>query len=218
MEVSITEAHRLTGVARSTIYKDIDSGKLSSTQNARGKQVVMVSELERVYGKVSPEKIQDKNNVSENVATDQNRSSTVQSAQIDQVAVLQERIEALRAKVESQDEIIGDLKEVRKDNRRVYEEQIETLREALDKAQDGFNGITKLLEDKTDTDNDSNKWEKGLKALETRIANQEKDRQEEKRLRLEQEAKARKHLQKAREFKRALEEERSKSLWKKLFG
>lgn len=211
MEVSITEAHRLTGVARSTIYKDIDSGTLSSTQNARGKQAVMVSELERVYGKVSPEKLRDKKNVSESVATDQNRSSTIQSSQTDQVAVLQERIEALRSKVESQGEIIGDLKEVRRDNRRFYEEQIEVLKDALDKAQDGYNSMTKLLEDKSKTENQSNKWEEGLKALESRIANQERQTLAEK-------AKAEKHLQKAKAFKRALEAERNKSFWKKLFG
>jgi len=48
--VSISEAARLTGKGRQTIYRHIKQGKLSTKTIGDGTQVIPVTELERVYG------------------------------------------------------------------------------------------------------------------------------------------------------------------------
>jgi hypothetical protein len=49
-QVSISEAARLTGKARSTIQRHIRQGKVSKEKEAEGNPVIDTSELERVYG------------------------------------------------------------------------------------------------------------------------------------------------------------------------
>lgn len=149
MQVSISEAHKLTGVSRSTIYKDIENGTLSVTTGARKKKTIMVSELQRVYGDLKTPTKKDKKNVSQNVSHVSKSSDNSRASQIEQVAVLQERIESLRKNVSDAELIIEDLKQERKKGRDLYQEQIETLKEALDKAQEGQNRLTLLLEDQS---------------------------------------------------------------------
>lgn len=47
---SISEAHRLTGKARSTIRRDLKSGALSATARPDGTRAIDTAELVRVYG------------------------------------------------------------------------------------------------------------------------------------------------------------------------
>ncbi|WP_299822896.1 hypothetical protein [uncultured Jannaschia sp.] len=47
---SISEAHRLTGKARTTIRRDLAAGLLSTTTRPNGARVIETSELTRVYG------------------------------------------------------------------------------------------------------------------------------------------------------------------------
>jgi hypothetical protein len=56
--VSVSEASRLVGKTRQTLYNDRDSGKLSWTTLETGKPGIDTSELQRVYGplKISPVK------------------------------------------------------------------------------------------------------------------------------------------------------------------
>jgi predicted site-specific integrase-resolvase len=209
MNVSISQAHKLTGVARSTIYKDIDEGKLSVTTSARGKRTIMVSELQRVYGDIDISGLSgNKDTVSENVAPVAKRSEGGSS---DQLAVLQERIEALKSKIETQDEVIDDLKKERKRSQELYEDQLDILKEALNKAQDGYNSITKLLEDKSSQEDKSAEWQKSIKALEKRITNQETETKAEKE-------KAQRIQKQNHYLKKVLEEERNKSLFERLFS
>jgi hypothetical protein len=50
--VSISEASRLVGKTRQTLYNDRDSGKLSWTTMETGKPGIDTSELQRVYGQL----------------------------------------------------------------------------------------------------------------------------------------------------------------------
>lgn len=52
--VSVSEAARLTGKNRKTIQRAVADGKLSKSQDAAGRVSIDVSELERVFGKLSP--------------------------------------------------------------------------------------------------------------------------------------------------------------------
>jgi chromosome segregation ATPase len=53
-KLSISEAHRATGKARSTIERHIADGTLSAEKNEAGRAYIDVSELQRVYGEVNP--------------------------------------------------------------------------------------------------------------------------------------------------------------------
>ena len=78
--VTIAQAARSAGVARSTIYSHLRSGKLSAARTPTGERRIDTSELARVYGPVG--------------ATTQ--SDVVSPISLD-VALLQTRIEALEA-------------------------------------------------------------------------------------------------------------------------
>jgi hypothetical protein len=53
MKLNINQSAKSINVARSTLYRDINNGKVSITKDAKGKPFIDVSELERVYGKVT---------------------------------------------------------------------------------------------------------------------------------------------------------------------
>lgn len=53
MRMNIHQAAKAVGVARSTLYRDIQEGKVSVGKDGRGKPYVDVSELERAYGSVT---------------------------------------------------------------------------------------------------------------------------------------------------------------------
>ena len=78
--LTIVQAARTVGVARSTIYSHLQSGKLSATRTPTGERRIDTSELTRVYGP----------------ARQTTQSNVVSPASLD-IAVLQARIEALEA-------------------------------------------------------------------------------------------------------------------------
>ena len=53
-KISVTEAEKLVSVGKSTIYADMETGKLSFEINGRGHKVVDPAELDRVYGLEKP--------------------------------------------------------------------------------------------------------------------------------------------------------------------
>ena len=78
--LTIAQAARTAGVARSTIYDHLRAGKLSATRTPAGERRIDTSELTRVYGPVG-----------------QTAQSNVVSPASPDVALLQARIEALEA-------------------------------------------------------------------------------------------------------------------------
>ena len=78
--VTIAQAARTAGVARSTIYSHLRAGKLSATRTPTGERRIDTSELTRVYGPVG-----------------QTTQSNVVSPTSLDIALLQARIEALEA-------------------------------------------------------------------------------------------------------------------------
>ena len=48
--VSLSEAARLAGISRSTLYERIKKGELSTTRSHHGRPMVQISELIRVFG------------------------------------------------------------------------------------------------------------------------------------------------------------------------
>lgn len=52
MKFNLNQAAKSVNIARSTLYRDINNGKVSIAKDAKGKSFIDVSELERVYGAV----------------------------------------------------------------------------------------------------------------------------------------------------------------------
>ena len=189
MQVSVTEASKLADVSRTTLYSDMNSGKLSYHTEGKNKRTIDVSELERVYGNL---KIED-SEVSSSVQSEQ-ADLTTQGGGLTELAVLREKVKLLEKHSDYQ--------------REQYEARIESLEVALNKAQDGYNSMTKLLEDQRSDSEKQNEWENAFKKLEDRVSNQASNAEEERQ----------KILKQNRALRNALKEEQSKGFWKKLFG
>lgn len=123
MRMNINQAAKAVGVARSTLYRDIQDGKVSVGKDARGKPYVDVSELERAYGVVTL------SDTSENVS--KGHSDTPQKDKKD--SALQREHDLLREQIEL-------LKSERDDLRRRLDEETEERRSAQAK-------LTALLTD-----------------------------------------------------------------------
>ena len=73
-KVSITEAARLAGIARSYFYKRyIDSGEISIERDKRGNPLVDVSEILRVFGELKGQS-EDSSRTQEKTADDTSNS------------------------------------------------------------------------------------------------------------------------------------------------
>ena len=123
MRMNINQAAKAVGVARSTLYRDIQEGKVSVGKDARGKPYVDVSELERAYGGVTL------SDTSETVS--KGHSDTLQKDKKD--SALQREHDLLREQIEL-------LKSERDDLRRRLDEETEERRLAQAK-------LTALLTD-----------------------------------------------------------------------
>lgn len=175
---SISAASRITGKSRATIARHLKASKLSFDLDNEGNRTIDASELMRVYGDECDFQQEEKRG---------RRSESV-------------RIET---KLPPSD---AALDAVREQLIKQYQDQIEHLQQTLDKAQDGQNRVTLLLEQKSSERND---WQQSLDAMGKSIANQTQSQIKELRDG---------HDREIKQLKRALHQERSKSFWQKLFG
>lgn len=103
MKFNLNQAAKAVNIARSTLYRDINNGKVSIVKDPKGKSFIDVSELERVYGKVKL------NETEESV-------SEIQSATIDNTRLYEQEISLLR-------EHINLLKDERDDLRKRLDDE-----------------------------------------------------------------------------------------------
>jgi len=200
MKVNISKAAEMVGKTRATLYRHIEKKGITVEKDDDDNPLIDVSELVRVYGdRVNIETVNEQNNTKENTG------ETVSYQQN------KHEIELLKKQMQ-----LFETSTVRE--RDLLESQIEHLKESLSKAQDGQYKLTLLLEDHTKKRDGDSEWQKSFKALENRIANQEKEAKE-------REVKEQKLLDENRRIKqayskqkKAFEEEKGKSVWKKLFG
>ena len=107
--VTVSEAVKMVDVSQTQIYRDIGNGVLSADKDARGKKVIDVSELIRVYGDVrTPEDVGNNGN-SHQDATVNNGNADIEemvnngNAHVENgavVAVLEEQVELLKEQLE----------------------------------------------------------------------------------------------------------------------
>ena len=187
---TIAEAHRITGKSRTTLSKHIGDGTLSAERNPNGKGwLVVASELIRVYDDACD---------FDSVASAGKKSKTA-SAKSNRTG------EANVSTVQFQ---LDREKEERERERSLYKAQIENLQESLSKAQDGLNRTTLLLENQTER---GGGWENALESMSLKIASEQNAARQERRELKEA------SLKRESKLKRALDSERKKSLWKRIF-
>lgn len=220
MLVTISEAAKMVNVSRATIYNDIESGTLSVEVGAKGRKMVDISELTRVYKTL---KVPDDSDISKTVKKEEKRQPTDVSTQSDKVAVLQERIEAQRKQAELLEEMLKREKEERERERESAKEFEEYFKTQIETQAESIKNFTRLLEDqRVDKPDTSDVWQKSLKALEDRIANQEAAIQEKVALEAKEKEELKAQLEEKEkilaEKEEALKIEKSKSFVHKLFG
>jgi len=210
-EYNMTEAANIAGVSRRTFYNHIESKPITTKRNDSDEKVVDLSELKRVYGdeKVlkNLQKMQSNDAVQDSADAHNEGVHPVQNSQTIDAQLLKARVEAL----EKEKELIENQGEQMRDER-------DYLRERLEDAQKAQNKMTLLLEDKSKKTDDGGDWNKSIKALENRIANQEQAEKErrEREAKLEEENAKLKRAYKAQ--KQKLADEQNKGFFQKLFG
>jgi hypothetical protein len=189
MFITPAEALRRYDVSKPTLYSDMGEGKLSFKFDDRKKRKIDVAELDRIYEKrPDASSTEGQNNVQ---SVRDNPRPNVNS--VHEVERLQQEIGYLKREIQ------------------VRQSEAEKWQDAFDKAQATADKITALLENKSGSGG-GGEWEKALKALEERIANQ--DLQARKEI---EEIKKNTQRQ-VLHYKTALETEKTKPLWKRLFG
>ncbi|MEQ5757867.1 DNA-binding protein, partial [Providencia rettgeri] len=109
--VSISEAARLTGKARSTLHKYIKQGKLSTTTDQNtGNKSIETSELIRVFGKISNFSSTESDSVIPVSKLQQETPSTTQSLQI-KLQLLEQENAHLKAEKELLSKNLDDIRQ-----------------------------------------------------------------------------------------------------------
>lgn len=202
MKISMEQAAYIIGKTKKTIYNHKDRNRFSYEQDDEGRTVIDISELIRVYGSTPEitkriEELQSRDGDNESVIT---QNYTEKKRQKNTNNNLEDKILVVKLEAELEKE---------KALKKKVEEDVEYFKTALEKSQETAQKVTMLLEGKKDSG--AGEWEKSLKALENRLSNQEKAAKETQE-------KEQKILRQNRALKKALDEERNKSFFKKLFG
>ena len=187
MKLTLGQAAKEVGLSKTAISNAIKNGRLSAGKKESGGYEIDPAELFRVYP--PKESIDGKDLTLVNPVNSEKSGVNVDA--------LTEKVGGLSSLLDEKEKQIE----------RLIREK-EKTEELLDKQMEHSKKITLLLENKSDG---AGEWEKSIKALENRLANQEqavRDRSE----------KEQKILRQNKALKKALEEERNKSFWSKLFG
>ena len=202
MKISMEQAAYIIGKTKKTIYNHKDRNKFSYEQDEEGRTVVDISELLRVYGSTPAitkkiEELQSGGEMNVDVITpnytEKKKPKKTNDNIEDKMIIIK-----LEAELEKEKALKGKI-----------EDDVEYFKTALEKSQETAQKVTMLLENKKDSG--AGEWEKSLKALENRLSNQEK-------VAKETQEKEQKIIRQNRALKKALDEERNKSFFRKLFG
>jgi hypothetical protein len=110
--VSISEAARLTGKGRETLYRHAKAGKLSIGKDELGNPVIDTAELFRVYpkqGRASKGKVTQAQNTPKDVTARETPQAPAVDALIKQLEAAQEREAWLRQQLEASQEQCREL-------------------------------------------------------------------------------------------------------------
>lgn len=109
MQVPISEASRLTGKSRKTLYNAVKSGRLSVTQDETGTTQIDIAELVRVYGDFAV-----KGNSDYTVKITQRETPVTQQItqqETAKIAALEAENRQLRERLEDKDKNLDDMRQ-----------------------------------------------------------------------------------------------------------
>lgn len=203
MKYTVIQAAKITGKSRQTIYRHIESKPISVTQDDDGNQLIDASELIRVYGdSLNFDALNEKAEENETVTKQPNVTPVEQvvtpsnDTQIELVE-LNAKVEALKSQLQAK------------------EDENDFIKKLLEEEKAERKAANNLLEDHRGRES---KWDQQFRAIEQRLANQEKQakEREEKEEKLLNENKRVKQAYVKK--KKELEAEQSKGFFQKLFG
>ena len=160
MKYTVNEAAKIVGATRQTIYRHIDSKPISVEKDDNGNQLIDASELVRVYGdKLNFEVLTEEGADSSNSVT-----TNVTKSDAADVTPIDDKIELVRLQAE-----IDKLQEImnRSEDENTY------LKQLLEEEKAERKKANNILEDMRSQEDTAKAWEKSMKALEARVANQE---------------------------------------------
>lgn len=202
--LSMSEAADMVGLTRPTFYRKVEELGISLNEDS-GKKKVDVSELIRVFGNDFKLQKEPMSKMSAGPSMDKNISTNQLDPTDNNSESLSIKVAVLEAELKKEKELRNEIKE-----------EIDYFKEQIALEKEEKKKITLLLEDHSSKEKESrggDEWQKMMKALEQRIANQEKavkeQRDREQRI-----------LRQNQALKKALEaeKEKSKSFFQKLFG
>ena len=230
MKYSISEAARIVGVTRKTLYKHIEKKPISTEKDDNDRPVIDASELMRVYGdQCNFDRAKAGLAAKEEGTAKEMRQESTEYRGLQYVPKAQEGREAtpevkkaarkyLEGVIDGHGtELAVTLKELEitqkqlAAERETYEEQIDYLRTKLDESNSETRKLTALITDQSQKDTKKNDWENSIQALERRLANQE-------RVVERQIAHTQSLMKKNRELKEALENAEKRSFADILLG
>jgi hypothetical protein len=190
MKLTLGQAAKEVGISKPSISAAIKKGRLSAHKSENGYYEIDPSELFRVY----PPKPKT-NAVSEPVSFTEANPVSKPSKGAESVV--------LNILLAEKDKLI----EEKEASIKRLEEEKGLLREDLTDQKDQTKRMTLLLENHSTKDT-GDEWKSALRDLESKVSNQEKEGRDERQ----------KILRQNKALKDALDAEKSKSFWQKLFG
>lgn len=160
MKVNISEASKMAGITRATFYRHIEAKGITIEKDTDGNPKVDVSELVRVYGdklKLAEEGALNSDDTSQiKHLIQHNTPATKQPIQHNTLSYTASELEVLKERIRSLEMANGTLESERVREREQLTEQIESLRESLEKAQGHHKQLTALLTDQRSEDDKRN--------------------------------------------------------------
>ena len=101
-KITIIEAVKRIPVSESTLRRDIASGKVSSEKDARGRRVIDVAELQRVYGELknTGDDAQPTEQGTDKAMTGHDRDTEILAMKDNQIADLRNQLEKAEAQLQ----------------------------------------------------------------------------------------------------------------------
>jgi len=195
MKLTLGQAAKEVGISKPSLSAAIKKGRLSAPKNEFGSYEIDPAELFRVYPPKPKANPLDKVEALSPSNPDKLTSKTSDSTMLDLLLAGRDKL------IAEKDKAIERLEQEKADIRRDLEDQKEQAKR-----------ITLLLENKSGSGAGQGSWEKAFQSLEDRIVNQ--DAQAKKEI---EEIKKNSQQQVLR-YKTALEAEKRKPFWKKLFA
>tara|TARA_R110002095_G_scaffold5219_1_gene12202 strand:+ start:160 stop:864 length:705 start_codon:yes stop_codon:yes gene_type:complete len=182
MKYTVIEAAKIVGITRQTIYRHIDKKPITTEKDEEGNIFIDASELIRVYGNdINFEALKNDGDSKDTSNSNKKKLQPVTKSDTPspEIKIIEERLNSATKQIDM-------LETQMRRERDIMEEQLVTLKGALKTSQEVQNKTVALLEDQRNkpAQNDA-EWKDSIKALEEKIANQEK----EVKLKTEEEAK-----------------------------